>query len=551
VTAVCGPPQTLSMHTRDSVRLDADVYRPDAPGRFPVLLMRQPYGRRIASTVCYAHPRWYAAQGFVVVIQDVRGRGSSEGEFNPFVHEAADGADSVTWAAALPGTNGNVGMYGFSYQGTAQLLAAAQAGPALKALAPAMIGWDLRTDWAYTSDAFCLHANLGWATQVGAETARLAGNAAAFAELYAASRALPLNGARPARPDLIERHARYTHYHAWLARRDDDAYWRSLSPSACAAGVDIPMLFVGGWYDSHLPGTLAAYRHYTSVATTPMRLVVGPWAHMPWGRRLGGIDFGPEAASDIDRLQIRWFDHWLKTSDTGALPEPAVHLFEMGRNAWRGFASWPGCRAAFYLAGDGRASVDERSGQLVDAAPLHTHVDWLVHDPWRPAPSVGGAYGTPPGPVDRFAVDARGDVLTFTTAPLAHELRLAGHVVAGLWLACDAPSFDVCCTLSRVTRSGQALVLTQGYRHVAARLTRNGALEIPMRATCASVAPGEALRLSIAAACFPAYPVNPGTGRDPAEASVDEAQIITIGVRHGGGFPSCVTLPVVMREGGA
>jgi uncharacterized protein len=265
VTAVCGPPQTLSMHTRDSVRLDADVYRPDAPGRFPVLLMRQPYGRRIASTVCYAHPRWYAAQGFVVVIQDVRGRGSSEGEFNPFVHEAADGADSVTWAAALPGTNGNVGMYGFSYQGTAQLLAAAQAGPALKALAPAMIGWDLRTDWAYTSDAFCLHANLGWATQVGAETARLAGNAAAFAELYAASRALPLNGARPARPDLIERHARYTHYHAWLAprrrrllaiavaigvrcrRRHPDAVRRRMVrfPSPRHAG-GVPALYIGG-----------------------------------------------------------------------------------------------------------------------------------------------------------------------------------------------------------------------------------------------------------------------------------------------------------------
>ena len=110
-------PRSVALTLADGTRLDADIWAPDAPGRFPVLAMRQPYGRRIASTVCYAHPRWYAAQGYVVVIQDVRGRGSSEGEFDPFVHEAADGADSVAWAAALPGTSGAVGMYGFSYQG--------------------------------------------------------------------------------------------------------------------------------------------------------------------------------------------------------------------------------------------------------------------------------------------------------------------------------------------------------------------------------------------------------------------------------------------------
>jgi uncharacterized protein len=217
--------ETLSMWTRDGVRLDADVYRPASPERLPVLLMRQPYGRRIASTVCYAHPWWYAEQGYVVVIQDVRGRGTSEGEFDLFVHEAADGADAVAWAAEFLGTNGAVGMYGFSYQSTAQLLAASPSGSALKALAPAMIGWDIRNDWADENDAFCLQSNLSWATQIGAETARLSGDADAFAELYAASRPLPFNGARPARPDFIERHGHYTHYPDWLARRSDEAYW--------------------------------------------------------------------------------------------------------------------------------------------------------------------------------------------------------------------------------------------------------------------------------------------------------------------------------------
>ena len=174
-----------------------------------------------------------------------------------------------------------------------------------------MIGWDLRTDWAYENDAFCLQANLGWATQIGAETARLAGDAEAFAAFYAASRALPWNGAQPVRPDFMERHGRHTHYHAWLAHRDDAAYWRSLSPAAQASDAAIPMLFVGGWYNSHLPGTLAAFKHYAAKGV-PARLVVGPWPHMPWGRRLAGTDFGREAAGLVDRLQLRWFDHWLK-----------------------------------------------------------------------------------------------------------------------------------------------------------------------------------------------------------------------------------------------
>ena len=185
-------PQTASLRTRDGVRLDADIYRPDAEGSHPVLLMRQPYGRKIASTVCYAHPQWYAQHGYIVVIQDVRGRGTSEGVFRTLQDEAADGADTIAWAAALPGSNGRVGMYGFSYQGTDQLLAASLAPPALRALAPAMIGWDLAQDWAYEGGAFCLQAGLGWAIQIAAESAKLAGDAAAFDDLRRAAQALPL-----------------------------------------------------------------------------------------------------------------------------------------------------------------------------------------------------------------------------------------------------------------------------------------------------------------------------------------------------------------------
>ena len=177
-------PEVVSMRTRDGVRLDADVYLPSGEGPFPVLLMRQPYGRRIASTVTYAHPSWYAAHGYMVVIQDVRGRGTSEGEFEPFVNERDDGEDTLEWAANLPGGNGRVGMYGFSYQGVTQLFAAASGHPALKAIAPAMTGFRLERDWAYEGGALRLQNSLSWAAQLGAETDRRGGNHDRFAQRY-------------------------------------------------------------------------------------------------------------------------------------------------------------------------------------------------------------------------------------------------------------------------------------------------------------------------------------------------------------------------------
>lgn len=191
--------QTASMYTRDGVRLDADIYRPDGDGEFPVLLMRQPYGRAIASTVVYAHPTWYAAQGYIVVIQDVRGRGTSQGEFKLFANEIADGEDTVNWAASIPGSNGQVGMYGFSYQGMTQLYTAIAQPPALKTICPAMIGYDLYTDWAYEGGAFCLQTNLAWAIQLATETARLRGDKEKYQALFTASRNLPLNN-----PEILQ-----------------------------------------------------------------------------------------------------------------------------------------------------------------------------------------------------------------------------------------------------------------------------------------------------------------------------------------------------------
>ena len=550
--------QIASMQTRDGVRLDADIYRPDTEEELPVLLMRQPYGREIASTVVYAHPRWYAAQGYIVVIQDVRGRGTSEGEFDLFTYEVADGLDTINWVLQLPNSTGQVGMYGFSYQGMTQLYTAAHQPECLKAIAPAMVAYDLYTDWAYENGAFCLYANLAWAIQLAGETARLKGDEAAYLKLRAAANNLPMNGSISANPELMKELAPDSFYHQWLNNRDPAAkYWQQRSPKYLLENVDLPMLHVGGWFDPYLRGTMNLYWAMVAQSTQPQHLLVGPWAHLPWGRKLGAVDYGRSAQNPVDEIQVRWFDYWLKGKDTGLLKESPISLFEMGSNRWRECDRLPDNHKTYYLASDGLASIREDSGMLWEyadpdaASPrelLETDLsqivtdfdncmDILVHDPWRPVPALGGHAIFPGGSCDRSALDCRSDILTYTSAPFESDLSFAGDVVLEVYCATESPSFDLCAVLSTV-KDGAVFNFTQGYTRVASIQSDVALIEIPLQTTCMCIAAGSSLRLSLSAACFPAYPVNPGTGKLPYESRQIDRQIITLAIYSGEEYPS-------------
>jgi putative CocE/NonD family hydrolase len=547
------PKQTLSMLTRgsqgggssshDRVRLDADVYYPDAEGEFPVLLMRQPYGRAIASTVVYAHPTWYAAHGYIVVIQDVRGRGTSEGEFTLFEHEIEDGCDAVNWAAALPQSSGAVGMYGFSYQGMTQLYAAVEQPPALKALCPAMLAGDLYHDWAYEGGTFCWFANLAWAIQLAAETARLKGDEAAFLALSNAARNLPLYDPIPARPKVLQELAQYdSFYQTWLDRSDpEDPYWKRLSPLTYLESLDVPMLHIGGWFDTYLRGTLNFYKVMHQRGQALQHLIVGPWAHLPWGRKVGTIDYGAEAISPCDRAQIRWFDQFLKGIDTGLLTEPPIKLFEMGSNQWRSYSEFPSNTSrSFSLASTGLAGIDENNGSLVPLIhpssliphPPSPIPDTIVHDPWRPVPALGGHASYPCGSFDRASLDCRSDILTYTSTPLTEELVLVGESSIEVDCRADQPSFDLCAVLSEVKPNGSVYNFSQGYRRVNPDEPVQP-LKIVLQPTSIRIPQGSAIRISLSGACFPAYPVNSGTGELAGETRAIAAQIITIVVQGG------------------
>ncbi|MCW2243468.1 CocE/NonD family hydrolase [Azospirillum canadense] len=532
------PPETVSMRARDGARLDADVYRPDAPGSWPVLLVRVTCGRRTALTSHYAHPRWYAARGYVVAVQDVRGRGTSEGRFRPFETEREDGADAVAWAASLPGSNGTVGMYGCGYAGMAQWLALAERPDALRAMVPALAGWDVFTDWAYEGGAFRLADAMGWALRCATESARRLEDGAAFRALLQSTRDLPLGDEIPSRPKVLRDYARHCHYDDWLTTPGPAPSWDALSPrdSLADAPADVPILQIGGWYDPRLSGTLDAHAALSERSSAPVRLLVGPWdanGDAPWA--------GTEAPS-FDSLQLAWFDRFLKGESNGAERAGPVRLFDLLTRRWRDLPALPAPTTPLHLVSDGLA-CRRQGGDLGDVAPEDDFLDVLVHDPRDPVPTVGGHAVPDAGPRDRATVDARPDVATYTTAPVAEPRLLAGRVTLEVWVEADSPSFDVSAVLSAVLPDGRALPLAQGHARVEPGDNQRP-LTVTLRAVCATLPAGGALRLSLAGASYPAYPVNPGTGAEPGETRLVDAQPITLLIHGGGNRPSRLLLPV-------
>lgn len=534
-------PETREMFTRDGVRLDADVYYPDVLkdqvlGEYPVLLMRQPYGRAIASTVVYAHPSWYAAQGYIVVIQDVRGRGTSCGTFKLFESEIEDGYDAVMWASTLPHSNGKVGMYGFSYQGMTQIYAMMHRPPALKALCPAMLAHDLYEDWAYEGDVFRLQSNLSWALQIAAEGARLSQDHSAFLTLKQAAKHLPLSDKIPAYPEILTTVTPDSFYHDWIRREPWDAYGSypqmDLEDNVCTYGVGTygvpPMLHIGGWFDPYLTGTLKLHARYPNEA--PQHLIIGPWAHLPWGRRAGSIDFGPDAVSDCDRAQVRWFDYWLKGEGT---LDAAATWFEMGTNRWvNGDRFEDLATQSWQLETTGLTSMSD--GRLVKhPSPLPPAVpDIIVHDPWRPVPSLGGHAASRAGVFDRSHLDDRADVLTYTTEPFSEPLLIQGKATAQIQFKTSSHSVDFHVVLSQVFPDGTVFNICQGVKKVI-DAESDRACMIHLQSTSVQIPTGSRLRVSVSLSNYPAYAMNSGTGKPLHEEPAIDYQIITAYITGG------------------
>jgi len=531
--------KVATMKTRDGVELVADIYRPQTEENLPILLMRQPYGRAIASTVVYAHPKWYAHQGYIVVIQDVRGRGDSGGEFQLFEKEIEDGEDTLHWLSQLEGSTGEIGMYGFSYQGMTQLYCAISQNPALKTICPAMTAFDLYTDWAYENGAFCYQLNLAWAVQLAAETARLKQDLSAYKILYLASQDLPYQHISPLVEEVLRKYCPSNFYYQWLNHSENDRYWQKLSPKTYFENVDLPMLHVGGWFDGYLRGTWNLYQEMSAKSAFQQTLIVGPWGHIPWGNTRGDRTYSSSANNNINETQIAWFNKYLKGVEKDEIINKNIQLFVMGSNLWKTFKKLPTqITRKTYLKSTGIANIRDDNGKLLlnNTKKNIPSEDIIVQDFWRPVPSVGGHPTLESGSINRAQLDNRSDILTYTSKFLEEELTIIGEIELVIYASSDQSSFDICAILSQVYPDGKVYNFTQGYIKLS-EFKPSQPIKFNLQPTAISLARNTGLRLSISTTAFPAYPLNTGAYHSDKNLTLNN-QTITLSVFSGGTTPS-------------
>ncbi len=550
--------RNVAAKMRDGATLRADIYRPKAEGKFPVLLVRTPYDK--TGTINFGLRA--AARGYVVIAQDVRGRFTSEGEWYPFKNESLDGYDTVEWAAALPYSNGKVGMFGGSYVGATQYLAAIAKPPHLAGICPTVTASNYHDGWTYQGGAFEQWFNESWSTGLAMDTMRrrVETNNSALAW----TKILPLRGYPVLEGPETEGVAPY--FTDWLAHTNFDDYWKRWSIEDHYADIQVPVFGVGAWYDISLGGTLRNYVRLkkeagTEAARNGQRLAVTVGGHAGGGRKIGAVDFGEKLPADDEDVMLRWYDWLLKGEANGVEKEKPVRIFVMGKNEWRDEDDWPLARAKstrYYLHSGGSANSLSGNGALNPTAPAEEKADQYVYDPSDAVPTIGGPLCCGPlptgiGPEDQRPAEARNDVLVYTTAAFSKDTEVTGPVSLDLYVSSSAVDTDFTGKLVDVWPNGFAQNLTEGilrlrYRNSQEKpeLANPGEtyhITVDLWATSNVFLAGHKLRLEVSSSNFPRFDRNLNTGEEQARATrmVKATNVIY----HDRAHPSAMVLPVV------
>ena len=558
----------LTMTTRDGVTLGADVYLPDGDGPFPTLLYRV-RGSKSSAFIAGAimlNPIVAAERGYAVVLQEVRGRGSSGGDFHPFITEKDDGWDALEWVTAQPWCNGRVGSYGTAYTGIDALLMAATGHPALEAVAAVVSGVSPHDGWIYTGGAFELGWNNFWAHLLAGES---------FKRLDAdtSNKARIMAGLQSAMSDPWEPMERYPltrqpqldevspFYQDWIAHSSYDDYWRAVDVIAAADRITAKILNITGWWDNFQHSHLDLYRALSehSPSGHHQRLILGPWDHFTYVNivptKAGTENFGPAGVAGpvvTEPAVLAWMDRWLKDVPETDETAPVTKWFASGAHEWRTAQSWPPPHTS-------RTLHLRAGGRLSDETPQDEQPDTYRFDPADPTPTKHGRTLMPSvveaGIGDMAPVAARDDVLTYDTAMLVDPVEIAGNVRFEGWVATSAADADVSAVLVDVHPDGRRMLVADGY----VRLRHRHGLDhhnpvtprdpvhvvVDLWDVAWTFAEGHRIGLHLASASFPRFDVNLGTGRPPGDGTLADAVVAEQIVFHDTDRPSAIVLPIL------
>ena len=551
----------VAVSMRDGVILRADILRPRGEGRFPVLVYRTPYGKEAALNDYTTFHR-AVERGYVVVVQDVRGRFASAGGFRPYENEGRDGYDTIEWAAQQPWSDGNVGTFGLSYPGAVQWLAAVKDPPHLKAMVPAMT-FSTPQNFFYAGGVWDM-SWIEWVWEDIAPAVRKAKNLpgpktddqAVTSWKHAGPKmqnVLPLDQLKDLREIA-------PYYYDWLSHPPDDPWWDWCELRDKYDRVHAAVLNLSGWYDDNY-GPEGATTNYLGLlksraddADPRTHLLIGPWVHgvdATAQTRSGEREFGPAAAIDYDEVILRWMDHYVRGVDNGIEHEKPVRYFVMGDNLWKDADTWPPPAqfTSYYLA----PARGKRGGDLVTETPKpDAEAATFFANPERP---VINKYRSSGGHDYRY-LKKRKDVLTFDSAPLEHDTEITGPIHAQFYLACDCRDLDLWVRLLDVAPDGPAFNvmgpgldtqrasyrdLTKGRQLITPGQTYE--LRLDNLITSNVFKQGHRIRVQISASFFPNFSRNLQSGEmESVSAKMQKAHItIYADAQH----PSRIVLPLV------
>jgi putative CocE/NonD family hydrolase len=531
---------------RDGVRLSTNIYRPDAPGKFPVLLMRSPYGNGGAGN---SEASSAVSRGYVVILQDTRGRYESEGVFDAMQPEGTDGYDTQQWAGQQAWCNGKIGTFGGSYVGFTQWMPAPFQSPYLVTMMPVVTFSDFH-DVVYQNGAFRLELFGLWSFEMTHPYTYTMDSLAKHEDKILMS--LP----------LIDQDKqlgwKIPFLRDWLMHPEHDSYWERTSVGDGYSKITASVYNIGGWYDILLKGTLNNFIKMTGPTIDPeirkkQKILIGPWVHDEGKRKVGELDFGESAELNEEELMMRWFDNQLKGTDNGMNEEPPVKIFVMGENRWRYENEWPLARTSYekyYFHSRGKANSSSGDGSMNTDIPVSPALDKFTYDPNDPVRTIGSM-----GPYDQKQVEIRSDVLVYTTDPLKEDIEVTGPVNTVLYASSSARNTDFTAKLVDVYPDGRAIRICEGiiradHRNQALPPTniepgRIYKYTIDLWATSNLFKKSHRIRVEISSSNFPRFDRNLNTGNYFAtDTTVIKAEQV---IYHSAEYPSNIVLPVIRK----